>query len=82
MLTHFEATRKLLNRISLNNMTIWDKMECFFIDSDMVPIMVHQNYLGSMKKDKLNKKEFHNLVRATEGFVLGDQIDTKIRKSQ
>ena len=41
MLTHFDATRKLLNRLSLNGMTIWDKMECFFIDSDMVPIMVH-----------------------------------------
>ena len=35
-----------------------------------------------MKKDKLNRNEFHNLVKATEGFVLADQIDTKIRKNQ
>lgn len=80
MLTHFDATRKLLNRLSLNNMTVRDKLDCFFIDSDLVPLMVHQNYLGSMKNGKLNSKQFHNLVRATEGFVLADQIDKRIRK--
>ncbi len=50
MLTHFDATRKLLNRVSLNNMTLRDKLDCFFIDSDFVPIMVYENYLSSMKK--------------------------------
>lgn len=55
-------------------------MECYFIDSDIVPIMVHENYLSSMKKGKLNKKEFHNLVKANDGFVLSDLLDTRIRK--
>jgi hypothetical protein len=33
-----------------------------------------------MKKDKLSMKDFHNLVKATEGFVLGDMLDKNIRK--
>lgn len=35
-----------------------------------------------MKKDKLSMKDFHNLVKATEGFVLGDMLDKNIRKQQ
>lgn len=57
-------------------------MECYYIDSDLVPIMIHENYLNSMKKGKLTKGGFHNLVKANEGFVLSDLIDTRIRKEQ
>jgi hypothetical protein len=80
MLTHFDATRKLLNRGELDQMKIRDRLDCYFIDSDMVPLMVHENYIASMKKDKLSKADFHKLVKATEGFVIGDILDKNIRK--
>lgn len=35
-----------------------------------------------MKKGKLNPNQFHQLVKATEGFVLGDILDKNIRKEQ
>lgn len=57
-------------------------MECFFIDSDFVPLMIHENYLSSMKKGKLKNKEFHKLVMANDGFVLADLLDSRIRKEQ
>ena len=63
-------------------MPLRERMECFFIDSAFVPIMVHENYLNSMKKGKLTKKDFHKLVKANDAFVLADQIDTRIRKEQ
>lgn len=56
MLTHYDATKSLLNRYQLNSMTLREKLDCYFIDSDFVPIMVHENYISSMKKTKLNKK--------------------------
>ena len=33
-----------------------------------------------MKKGKLDKKQFHKFVKATDAFVLGDLMDTRIRK--
>lgn len=51
LLTNFEATKKLLNRPQ--SMPLRERMDCFFIDSDFVPIMVYENYLTSMKKGKL-----------------------------
>jgi hypothetical protein len=55
-------------------------MDCFFIDSDFVPIMVHENYLTSMKKGKLTPQDFKKLVKANDAFVLADLIDTRVRK--
>ena len=57
-------------------------MECFFIDSAFVPIMVHENYLNSMKKGKLTKKDFHKLVKANDALKIqakkdGKKISTK-----
>ncbi len=80
MLTSFDATRKLLNKFQ--GQSLREKMDCFFIDSDMVPIMVHENYLNSVKKGKYDKKEFRKIVKANDGFVLADVIDTRIRKEQ
>jgi replication factor C subunit 1 len=79
-LTNFEATRKLLTRFHGSGMPLRERMDCFFIDSDFVPIMVHENYLSSVKKGKMNRKDFHKLVKANDAFVLADQIDTRIRK--
>lgn len=41
MVNSFEATRKLLNRSDFSRMRIGERTECFFIDSDIVPLMVH-----------------------------------------
>jgi len=37
-------------------MPLRERMECFFIDSDFVPLMIHENYIGSMKKGKISQK--------------------------
>lgn len=83
MSNHFDAIRKLMNRSEFTKMSIRDRLDCFFIDSDKVPIMVHENYMNSVKKcGNLKRNDFHRLVQATEGFVIGDQLDRTIRKSQ
>lgn len=55
-------------------------MECFFIDSDIVPLMVHENLYSSAQKTPMNKSEFHGLVKGLKGIVVGDLLDKSIRK--
>ena len=81
-MNHFEASKKLMNKISTSSMTISQKIDLTFVDSDMVPLMVQENYLSACQKGKMNKKSFHKLVKATEGFVTSDLIDKKIMKNQ
>ena len=52
MINHFDAARKLLNRTEFGRMKIQERTDCFFIDSDMVPLMIHENILNSAKKTK------------------------------
>ena len=63
-------------------MTISQRVDLTFVDSDMVPLMVQENYLAACQKGKMNKKAFHNLVKATEGFVTADMIEKKIMRTQ
>ena len=56
LLTHFDATLKLLNKFSLKQMSQRDKIDCYFIDSDMVSLDVFENYLNSAKKGKMSLK--------------------------
>jgi replication factor C subunit 1 len=41
MINHFDAARKLLNRSEFSAMKISQRTDCFFVDSDLVPLMVH-----------------------------------------
>ena len=63
-------------------MKIPERTECFFVDSDIVPLMIHENLLTSNKKGKMNLQQFHSLVQGLEGFVVGDMLDRSIRKQQ
>jgi hypothetical protein len=41
MINHFDAAKKLLNRTEFIRMCINERTDCFFVDSDMVPLVVH-----------------------------------------
>jgi len=40
MINHVDAVRRLLNRSEFNRMSIEERADCFFVDSDMVPLYV------------------------------------------
>lgn len=61
-------------------MRIADRTDCFFVDSDMVPLMVQENILLSARRASLNQNEFHSLVQGVKGMVIGDLLDKTIRK--
>lgn len=49
MINHFDAVRRLLNRSEFSSMRISERTDCFFVDSDLVPIMVQENLLASCR---------------------------------
>lgn len=81
-MNHFEASTKLLNRTIFSGMKISERTDCFFVDSDLVPLMVQENLISSNRKPKLDVKQFHSFVQGLEGIVIGDMIDRNIRKQQ
>lgn len=82
MINHFDATRRLLNRSEFGGLSISQRTDLFFIDSDLVPIMVHENLLASSRKPKMNTIQFHSFVKGLEGVVIGDMLDRMIRREQ
>ena len=81
-MNHFEAASKLLNRTIFSGMRISERTDCFFIDSDLVPLMVQENLLASNRKPKMDVRQFHSFVQGLEGIVIGDMLDRNIRKQQ
>ena len=63
-------------------MTISQRILLCYVDSDMVPLMVHQNYLDACPKKKLTAREFKKLAFATDGFALGDKLEKTIMRNQ
>ena len=76
MLTGFEAARLLLasDGASLN-----DKLDLFFVDYELIPLLIQQNYLKCFPATKPCGKE-HVLSAACLSF--GDQISQCIRSEQ
>jgi hypothetical protein len=47
------------------DMTISQRVDLAYVDSDMVPLMIQENYLSACPKKKLNLREFRKVVKAT-----------------
>lgn len=70
MINHTDAAVTLMNKTTFKSvikpMTIRDRLDCFFVDSDLVPLLIHEHYLSSSTKTKLNTHEyskfFHRVV--------------------
>jgi len=54
MMDNIKATTKLLNYDDYSKLKYREKVDLFFIDYSLVPLLVHDNYLSSMDKG------FHN----------------------
>jgi replication factor C subunit 1 len=82
MLNFFEASKKLMCRTVFKDMTIAQRVETAFIDSDFVPMLVQENYLSACPKKRMNKFEFHKVVKAAEAFAESDRYERIIMKTQ
>lgn len=51
MLSNFDAAARLLNRSISDKLTLKDKIELFFMDYDLIPLLIQENYLSVMNKN-------------------------------
>jgi len=56
-------------------------MDLFFIDYDLIPLLVQENYLTSMG-DKNSLNDLERMADAAEFISLGDSISRQVRTNQ
>jgi len=48
MVSNFEAASKFLIKIERDKLTLMQKMNLFFVDYDLIPLLIQQSYLNSI----------------------------------
>ncbi|CAK60343.1 unnamed protein product (macronuclear) [Paramecium tetraurelia] len=72
----FNAAVSLLNRNQRIQMSLRDMLDMFFLDYDLIPLIIQDNYILS------NHQDINNVAKAAELIAEGDIISKKIRKEQ
>ena len=77
MINSFEAASKLLRRNDQRNLTQKQKMDLFFIDYDLVPLLIHENYIAAMGQN--DKDSIHRMADAADSIAFSDVLNRKVR---
>lgn len=77
MINNFDAAHRLLDhgKVNLNIRypTFRQKVDLFFIDYDLIPLLVHENYLNSMG-DRKTLTDIEKMADAADFISLGDSV--------
>lgn len=77
MLTPFDAVAKLLNK---NNMTFEKKMNLFFVDFELVPLLVQENYLTPYNAN-MGLTDITKAAESADYISLGDCVSNVLRNN-
>ena len=79
-LSSFDICKKFLIKSEMNKMNFDEKIDLFFVDFDLIPSLIHENYLTcvSSNKNKNNLEQIKILSEASENISFGDLIENKI----
>lgn len=73
MVNNFDAAGKLMKSYELSRMSHHEQMDLFFIDYDLIPLLIQQNYLDAMDND------VEKLADAADSIAFGDVLNSQIR---
>ena len=82
MHTGFQAAGMFMNSRKLNNLSRSEMMNMFFIDYNLMPLLIQENYLNSMREYKSKRPRVQSLeamAKAADYISTGDVINRKIR---
>jgi len=82
-LSGMDAARILLNSPDRREFTLREQLDLFFIEYDLMPLWIQQNYLKSMTlldNKGSDSESLENMARAADSIARGDMINTSIRK--
>ena len=81
MLSNFDAAGKLLNNSNSKKMSFRELLDLYFIDYDLIPLLIHENYLSIFKFE--HKKDIlENLSFESDLISESDIVDKRIRTNQ
>lgn len=85
MINNFDAAHRLLNhgQKSLDDKypQFRQKMDLFFIDYDLIPLLVQENYLTAMG-ERRDLESLNRMAEASDFISLGDSISRQVRTNQ
>ena len=76
MLTSFDAAGVLLNPMKRKEYTNKKLMDLYFIDYDLIPLLIFENYLTQHATDQ---NTLDNIAESAESISLGDVLNNKVR---
>jgi replication factor C subunit 1 len=88
-MTPFDVIGKLTNQTSFRSATINEKIDLYFQDYSLIPLMVQENYIkvtpamareSGLQGRNLNATHVKLLSEAAEAISMGDLLDTCQRK--
>ena len=79
-LSSFDICKKFLIKSEMKKMNFDEKIDLFFVDFDLIPSLIHENYLTciSNNKNKNILEQIEILSEASENISFGDLIENKI----
>jgi len=78
MLNNFDAAKRLMTTHN-DGSTIRDKLDLFFIDYDLIPLMIQENYLGSNPPNNASLIDLNRVAFAADLISTGDVLNQAIR---
>jgi len=86
MIDSVKAATTFLHYPDFSKLKFWDKVDLFFIDYSMIPLLVHDNYLSSFEKSIHGKEasndDVNRLAQAAGYFSFADTISNQIMGNQ
>lgn len=74
MISNFDAASKLFNQREMNRITHKEKIDLVFIDYDLIPMLIHENYLNANSNQDMKK-----IAEAAESIAFADCLNSEIR---
>mmetsp|Transcript_113041 Transcript_113041/g.359152 ORF Transcript_113041/g.359152 Transcript_113041/m.359152 type:complete len:798 (+) Transcript_113041:38-2431(+) len=82
MLNPFDACRNLLTASIVQKMPMRERYDHFFVDINLMHLMVQENYLNSVIKKPVDDDLLQRCARAAESIANGDIVNERIRSHQ
>lgn len=83
MINNFDAAHRLLDHgnkdLNIRYPSFRDKMDLFFIDYDLIPLLVQDSYLNAMGGDRKGIEDVEAMALAAEYISLGDAVSRQVR---
>lgn len=78
MLTPFEAATKMLNKKDFNNLPLHKKLNLFFIDFEILPLLIYENYLTAYGQNQA-LEDVKRMALSADSISVGDCLNTSMR---